>query len=145
MILDAAVYADGRRVAYATVEEALRARHKPNGFATVALHEPDQDELASIAGELGLSETFIENPIKPSPRAGILRYGNLLSIRLASVGYPDDEGGVRIGWICVLLEGSLLVALSFGEGSDELRDVMCNPWERSPSGCGRAHGLSCAR
>jgi magnesium transporter len=124
MILDAAVYADGRRVAYATVEGALRARHKPNGFAAVALHEPDQDELASLAGELRLSETITENAIKRPPRASIQRYGNLLSIWLASVRYPDGEEGVRIGWICVLLEGSLLVALSFGEGLDELRDVM---------------------
>jgi magnesium transporter len=124
MILDAAVYGDDRRVAYATAEEALRARQSPNAFAAVALYEPDQDELDTIASELGLSETFMENAMKRPHRAGIQRSGNLLSVWIASVRYPDGEESVRRSWIWVLLEGDLLVALSFGEGSHELRDVM---------------------
>lgn len=48
MILDTAAYADGRRVACETLEEAFRARHGSNTFAAVALHEPDQKELNSI-------------------------------------------------------------------------------------------------
>ncbi len=123
MILDAAVYPDGRRVACATLEEAFRGRREPNAFATVAVHEPDQTELDSIAGELALSKTLIENAIRRPGRATIHRQENLLLIWLASVRYPNHEGGARVGWICALLGEGLLVALSFGEGSGELKNV----------------------
>ena len=123
MILDTAVYFDGRRVAYETLEEAVRARHGSKAFVAVALHEPNQKELALIADELGLSETLIANAIKPPHRAGIQRHENLLSIWMTSVRYPSGEEGVRIGWICVLVEEGLLVALGFGEGFSELENV----------------------
>jgi magnesium transporter len=123
MILDTAVYSDGRRVAYETLEEAVRARHGSNAFVAVALHEPNQKELGLIADELGLSEIVIANAIKPPHRAGIQRHENLLSIWMTSVRYPSGEEGVRIGWICVLVEEGLLVALGFGEGFSELENV----------------------
>ena len=123
MILDAAVYADGRRVAYETLEEAFRGRREPNTFAAVAVHEPNEQEIDAIAGELGLSKPRVENAIKRPPRATIQRHENLLIIWLASVRYTDREEGARIGWICVLLGEGLLVALSFGEGVGELENV----------------------
>jgi magnesium transporter len=123
MILDTAVYSDGRRVAYETLEAAVRARYGSNAFVAVALHEPNQKELGLIADELGLSETLIANAIKPPHRAGIQRHENLLSIWMTSVRYPGGEEGVRIGWICVLVEEGLLVALGFGEGFSELENV----------------------
>jgi len=69
------------------------------------------------------SETLIANAIKPPHRAGIQRHENLLSIWMTSVRYPGGEEGVRIGWICVLVEEGLLVALGFGEGFSELENV----------------------
>lgn len=136
MILDAAVYADGRRVAHKTLEEAFRGRREPDTFAAVAVHEPNEEEIDSIAGELGLSKPRVENAIKRPPRATIQSNENLLIIWLASVRYADPEEGARIGWICVLLGEGLLVALSFGEGVKELESVRQRlesepekPWE----------------
>jgi magnesium transporter len=123
VILDAAVYADGRRVAHKTLEEAFRGRREPDTFAAVAVHEPNEEEIDSIAGELGLSKPRVENAIKRPPRATIQSNENLLIIWLASVRYADPEEGARIGWICVLLGEGLLVALSFGEGVKELENV----------------------
>jgi Mg2+ and Co2+ transporter CorA len=91
MILDTAVCADGRRVAYETLEEAVRARHGPNTFVVVALHEPDRKELGFIADELGLSKQIMGDAINPPHRAGIQQYEDLLSIWLASVRYPGGE------------------------------------------------------
>ena len=123
MILDTAVYADGRRIAHETLEEAFRGRGEPNTFAAVAVHEPNEGEIDSIAGELGLSKPRVESAIKRPPRATIQRHENLLIIWLASVRYAGPEEGARIGWICVLLGEGLLVALSFGEGVKELENV----------------------
>jgi len=136
VILDAAVYADGRRVAHKTLEEAFRGRREPDTFAAVTVHEPNEEEIDSIAGELGLSKPRVENAIKRPPRATIQSNENLLIIWLASVRYADPEEGARIGWICVLLGEGLLVALSFGEGEKELESVRRRlesepekPWE----------------
>jgi magnesium transporter len=136
VILDAAVYADGRRVAHKTLEEAFRGRREPDTFAAVAVHEPNEEEIDSIAGELGLSKPRVENAIKRPPRATIQSNENLLIIWLASVRYADPEEGARIGWICVLLGEGLLVTLSFGEGVKELEGVRQRlesepekPWE----------------
>jgi magnesium transporter len=123
VILDTAVYADGRRVAHETLEEAFRDRRDPDTFAAVAIHEPNEEEIDAIAGELGLSKSRVENAIKRPPRATIQRHENLLIIWLASVRYSGREEGAQIGWICVLLEEGLLVALSFGEGVEELANV----------------------
>jgi magnesium transporter len=136
VILDATVYADGRRVAHKTLEEAFRGRRDPDTFAAVAVHEPNEEEIDSIAGELGLSKPRVENAIKRPPRATIQSNENLLIIWLASVRYADPEEGARIGWICVLLGEGLLVTLSFGEGVKELEGVRQRlesepekPWE----------------
>jgi magnesium transporter len=123
VILDTAVYADGQRIAHETLEEAFRGRGEPNTFAAVAVHEPNEGEIDSIAGELGLSKPRVESAIKRPPRATIQRHENLLIIWLASVRYAGPEEGARIGWICVLLGEGLLVALSFGEGVKELENV----------------------
>jgi len=123
VILEAAVYADGRRVAHETLEEAFRGRDEPNTFAAVAVHEPNEEEIDSIAGELGLSKPLVENAIKRPPRATIQSHENILIIWLASVRYADPEEGARIGWICVLLGEGLLAALSFGEGDKELENL----------------------
>jgi magnesium transporter len=136
VILDTAVYADGRRIAHKSLEEAFRGRREPNAFAAVAVHEPNEEEIDSIAGELGLSKPRVENAIRRPPRATIQSHENLLIIWLASVRYADPEEGAGIGWICVLLTEGLLVALSFGEGVKELENVRQNieseperPWE----------------
>jgi magnesium transporter len=123
VILDTAVYADGRRIAHETLEEAFRGRGEPNTFAAVAVHEPNEEEIDSIAGELGLSKPRVESAIKRPPRATIQRHENLLVVWLASVRFADRKEGARIGWICVLLGKDLLVALSFGEGVKELENV----------------------
>jgi magnesium transporter len=123
MILDVSVFAEGRRVAHDTLEEAFRGRHGSDTFASVAVHEPSEKEIDSIAGELALSKVLVENAIKRPHRATIQRRENLLVIWLASVRYTSREVGARIGWICVLLSEDLLVALSFGEGVGELENV----------------------
>src|SRR5215211_3408532 len=124
VILDIAVYADGRRITHRSLEEAFRGRGEPNSFAAVAVHEPNEEEIDSIAGELGLSKPRVENTIKRPPRATIQRHEDLLIVWVASARYADPEDGTRIGWIGVLLKEGLLVAMSFGEGVEELENVM---------------------
>ena len=126
MIIDNGVYVEGRRKVSGTLEESLRTRHDPDSFACTFLHEPDQEELNSIAGGLGLDETLIEGAIRRPHRARVRLLGNVLYTCLACVCYPGGEGALQVGWICAFLDESLVVALSFGEGVRALTSVRQN-------------------
>src|SRR5829696_1159637 len=121
MIIDTAVYTDGRRTATETMEGALQARHAPDSFACIVLHEPHQEELASLAGGLEVDQMRLEQEIQHSRRAGIQSFENLLCVWLACARYPSGGQALQVGWICILLGQDLVVALSFGEGLEVLK------------------------
>lgn len=123
MIIDNSVYVEGRRTVPATLEESFRARHDPESFACIVLHEPQQEELDSIVGELGVDKTLIESAIRHPHRARVQLLGNVLYVCLAYVRYPHGKEPLEIGWISAFLDESLVVALSFGEGLEALKNV----------------------
>ncbi|MBA2533794.1 MAG: hypothetical protein H0V21_02155 [Rubrobacter sp.] len=120
MIIDTAVYADGRRTASETIEGAFQARHGQDSFACIVLHDPDREELDSLAGGLEVDRTRMEQAIQHPWRAGIQPFENLLCVWIACARYPDGERALQVDWICVLLGEGLIVALSFGEGLEVL-------------------------
>jgi magnesium transporter len=63
MLVDNAVYVDGRRTTSATLEEARRVCHEPGKFAWVTLYEPTEEEFLSAVGEFGLDELAAEDAI----------------------------------------------------------------------------------
>ena len=103
MIIDTAVYADGRRTDSKTIEGALQDRHSPDSFACIVLHEPHREELDSLAGELGVDRARIKQAIQRPRRAGIQPFENLLCVWLARASYPNGEQALQLSWICVLL------------------------------------------
>jgi magnesium transporter len=123
VIIDTAVYADGRRTASETIVGAFQERHGPDSFACIVLHEPDREELGSLAGGLRVDQAGIEQTMQRPRRAGILRFENLLCVWLAYARYPSGGQALRVGWICVLLGEDLVVALSFGEDEKVLEAV----------------------
>jgi len=123
MIIDTAVYADGRRTASETIEGAFQVRHRPDSFACIVLHEPLQEELDSLADGLGVDRARMERAIQHPQRAGIQPFENLLCVWLACASYPSDGKVLQLSWICVLLGEGLVAAMSFGEGREVLEAV----------------------
>ena len=121
MIIDTAVYADGRRTASETIEGAFQTRHTPDSFACIVIHEPQQEELDSLAGGLGVERARMEQAIQRPRRAGIQPFDNLLCVWLACASYTTGEQILQLSWICVLLGEDLAVALSFGGGLEVLK------------------------
>lgn len=123
MIIDTAVYTDGRRTASETIEGAFRARHTPDSFACIVLHEPRQEERDSLADGLGVDRMRLEREIQHPLRAGIQPFENLLCVWLACASYPDGGQTLQVGWICILLGEDLVVAMSFGKGLEVLEEL----------------------
>jgi magnesium transporter len=121
MIIDTAVYADGRRTASETIEGAFQTRHTPDSFACIIVHEPQREELDSLAGGLGVERARIEQAIQRPRRAGIQPFENLLCVWLACASYTTGEQILQLGWICVLLGEDLAVVLSFDGGLEVLK------------------------
>ncbi|MDP9478850.1 MAG: transporter, partial [Actinomycetota bacterium] len=55
VIVDNAIYVDGRRAAVPrSLRETYEICREGRGFAWIGLHEPTEEEFASVAGEFGL-------------------------------------------------------------------------------------------
>jgi Mg2+ and Co2+ transporter CorA len=79
MIVDSAIYVDGRRSAPHPLEKIHEACRENGGFAWVGLYKPTEEEFDSVAGEFGLHELAVKEAIKPHQRPKIEHYGDSLS------------------------------------------------------------------
>lgn len=67
MLVDSAVYVDGRLTTATTLKEAYRVSREPGKFAWVTLQEPTEEEVVSVAEEFGLGKLAMEDAIEPPP------------------------------------------------------------------------------
>ncbi len=130
MLVDNAVYVDGRPTTPVTLGEACRICREPGKFAWVALHEPAREEFVSAAGEFGLDEMAVEDAIGPHQRPKIERIGERLFVVLKSARYLEDAGRIEFGEIRAFVEPDFIVTVSYG--NDPTLDSMRREMERDP-------------
>ena len=122
MIVDSAIYVDGRRSAPAPLEKIHEASRARGGFAWIGLYEPTQDEFSSVAGEFGLHEPAIRDAIKPHQRPKVERYGDTLFVVLKAARYLEEQEAVAFGEIRTFVGPDFVVTVRRGEAS-ELREA----------------------
>jgi magnesium transporter len=115
MLVECAVYADGRRISSATLEEACRACREPGKFAWVTLREPSREEFVSVVGEFGLDELVMEEAIEPGQRPKIERYGERLFVVLKSARYVEGAERIEFGEVHAFVEPDFIVTVLYGE------------------------------
>ena len=77
MILDSAVYKNGRRTAEPDDFAALRdACRSGDAIVWLGLYEPGEDEFDAVALEFGLHELAVEDAVKAHQRPKLERYGD---------------------------------------------------------------------
>jgi magnesium transporter len=92
VVVDCAVYEDGRRVASLPPQEALaEARKRPGGFAWIGLHEPAHEHLAEIAAVFGLHPLAVEDAVQAHQRPKLERYGDTLFLVLKTIVFVEHE------------------------------------------------------
>ncbi|WP_338018235.1 magnesium/cobalt transporter CorA [Streptomyces taklimakanensis] len=117
MIVDCAVYRDGRRAEEpAGLTEALRtARDSGDTFLWIGLHEPTDDELARLSEEFGLHPLAVEDVLTARQRPKLELYRDSLFLVLRPVDYDPSSGRVSTGELMLLVGDSFVISVRHGD------------------------------
>jgi magnesium transporter len=116
MIVDCAVYEEGRRLAgERSLRGAVQACEGNSAFVWLGLYDPTHDELDSVRREFGLHELAVEDALNAHQRPKLEVYDDTLFVVLKPARYIDSEEVVETGEIHVFLSSSFVVAVRHGE------------------------------
>ncbi|MFG6416549.1 magnesium and cobalt transport protein CorA [Roseateles sp. DC23W] len=110
MLINSAVYDDGRMVAEPALDDVSEALHaQPTGFVWIALRDPTDDELARLQHELDLPPLAVEDARKGHQRPKIEEYGDITfaAMHLLESG-PD---GLEVGEVHVFVAPRFVVSV----------------------------------
>jgi magnesium transporter len=118
MIVDNAIYVDGRRVAEpSSLQETYQACREQRGLAWIGLHEPPEAEFSSVAEEFGLHPLAVEDAVKAHQRPKLERYDGTLFVVLRPARYVDETETVEFGEVHVFVGEDFVVTVRHGEAS----------------------------
>jgi magnesium transporter len=124
-IVDCAVYVDGQRLAgrWTHGSAVAEVRRRGAGFVWIGLHEPDGEQVQTIADLLGLHELAVEDAVCAHQRPKLERYDGVLFTVLKTIHYVEHPSPttaneiVETGEIMVFLGGDFVVTVRHGEHS----------------------------
>ena len=124
MIVDCAIYTDGRRTeGPADFSDALdQARRVGDSFLWIGLHEPTPSEFDLVTAEFGLHPLAVEDAVKAHQRPKLEMYDDSLFLVLKTLHYFDDTSLVETGELMLFIGDSFIVTVRHGPGA-ELRSV----------------------
>jgi magnesium transporter len=140
VVVDCAVYVDGRRQAPVAPEHALRAAAGLGGFVWLGLYEPTEDELTAISERYGLHPLAVEDAVYAHQRPKLEHYDDALFMVLKTARYVEHEQltatseVVDTGEVMVFLGANYVITVRHGEHSgltelrarlEEQRDLLC--------------------
>ncbi|WP_405782136.1 magnesium/cobalt transporter CorA [Streptomyces sp. NBC_00859] len=119
VIVDCAIYRDGRRVeGPSDLSDALaEARADGNAFLWLGLHEPSQQEFDLVSSEFGLHELAVEDSLRAHQRPKLEVYDETLFMVLKPVMYDTESDTVTTDELMVFLGDSFVVTVRHGEGA----------------------------
>src|ERR671918_2669427 len=119
MIVDSAIYVDGKRTAEPpSLRETYEACRQRRGLAWIGLYRPTEEEFESVAREFGLHELAVEDAIKAHQRPKLEVYGDSLFIVLKTARYIDESEAVEFGEILLFVGESFLISVRHGAASE---------------------------
>ncbi|MER5453004.1 magnesium/cobalt transporter CorA [Streptomyces sp. NPDC002766] len=117
MIVDCAIYRDGRRTkGPADLSDALaQCRRGPYDFVWIGLYEPTEKEFDKVTEEFGLHPLAVEDALKAHQRPKLEVYDDSLFVVLKPVGYEPKSDVVTAGEVMVFVGDSFVVTVRHGE------------------------------
>jgi magnesium transporter len=117
MIVDCAVYEEGkRREGDLSFQQAKEARGD-RGFVWIGLYEPSEEEFDAIKREFDLHELAVEDAIHAHQRPKLEVYGNTLFVVLKTARYVDHHEVVQLGEILAFLGEDFVITVRHGVAS----------------------------
>ncbi|MFF3847553.1 magnesium/cobalt transporter CorA [Streptomyces sp. NPDC002328] len=118
MIVDCAIYRDGRRTeGPQDFSDALDEARAAGGFVWIGLHEPTEKEFDHVTREFALHPLAVEDALKAHQRPKLEVYDDSLFLVLKPVVYEPESDTVSSGEVMVFLGDSFVVTVRHGEGS----------------------------
>ncbi|MFF2655528.1 magnesium and cobalt transport protein CorA [Streptomyces sp. NPDC058045] len=119
MIVDCAIYRDGRRSEVSTdYAKALEeARAQPDAFVWIGVHEPTGPEFDRVTRDFGLHPLAVEDALKAHQRPKLEVYDDCLFMVLKPVVYAHDIDEVSSGEVMLFVGDSFVVTVRHGVGA----------------------------
>ena len=117
MIVDSAIYVDGRRTESSDLAGIRSICRKRGGFAWIELVDPSKEEFASLSSEFDLPEMAVRGAINTHHRPRLERYGDSFFIVLRTAHYLDKQERVEFGEIHIFLGRDFVITVRHGEAS----------------------------
>jgi magnesium transporter len=122
VIVDSAVYRAGKRIVDDIPPSELGRLRKlacePGDFVWVGLHEPSEEELATVEVEFGLHPLAVEDAFNAHQRPKLERYEDTLFLTLKSLWYVDANDAVETGEINMFVGSDFIITVRHGSGSE---------------------------
>ncbi|HEX8075699.1 MAG TPA: magnesium/cobalt transporter CorA [Thermoleophilaceae bacterium] len=119
MIVDCAVYEDGRRRAGGVeLHDAYQATHDSSRWVWIGLFEPGMEEFDSVASEFELHELAVEDSVKAHQRPKLEVYGDTIFVVLKTARYLEDVEEVEIGQIMLFVGRGFVISVRHGPATD---------------------------
>jgi magnesium transporter len=118
MIVDCAVYEDGRRRdGRVELDRAFEAAQAENAFVWIGLVEPTREEFDAVKREFNLHPLAVEDAIKAHQRPKLETYGDALFMVLKTARYVDPEEVIALGEIMLFVGSDFIVTVRHGQQS----------------------------
>jgi magnesium transporter len=122
VIVDSAVYRQGKRIVDDLPPSELGRVRKlatePGDFVWVGLHDPSEQELATVEEEFGLHPLAVEDAFTAHQRPKLERYEHTLFLTLKSLWYVDESDAVETGEINMFVGDDFVITVRHGTGSE---------------------------
>ncbi|MFD0277352.1 magnesium and cobalt transport protein CorA [Kitasatospora sp. NPDC127111] len=117
MIVDCAVYRDGRRVEgpedYSEALAFARAAGG-DGFVWIGLFEPTTEELDTVSEEFGLHPLAVEAAVRAHQRPRLQSYRDSLFVALRTIDYHPGGHAVTTGEVMIFLGDGYVMTVRHG-------------------------------
>nr|WP_201447157.1 magnesium and cobalt transport protein CorA [Conexibacter woesei] len=117
MIVDCAVYEDGRRrEGDLPLGMACEASRGDGAFVWLGVAEPSAEQFDAIAREFDLHELAVEDAVNAHQRPKLERYGETLLAVVKTVHYVDDEEVIEVGELLIFVNPEFVLTVRHGRG-----------------------------
>ncbi|MQA97281.1 MAG: magnesium/cobalt transporter CorA [Streptosporangiales bacterium] len=120
MIVDCAIYQDGRREEVeGDLSDALDRARAASGdaFMWIGLFQPTQEEFGLVTEELKLHPLAVEDAVHAHQRPKAERYGDMVFVVLKSLRYLDGTSDIETGEIMLFIGANFVITVRHGEGN----------------------------
>jgi len=117
MIVDAAIYVDGQRLAEASTISGLAKCDRRGGFAWLGLRMPDEAELREAQLAFDLPDLAVEDALQKHDRPKVERHGSCLLTVVPTARYVDERDEVEMGELFLYLGPDYIVTVRYGQAA----------------------------